>query len=113
AIYFTTLELGYKTGEVRAMTFVALIVANIFTILTNRSWHESIFTILKTSNPTVKWVAGGAILFIILILNIHFLLNLFQFSPITIIEIIISAAIGMSTIIWFELYKFFNNKYTL
>ncbi|MEG1899450.1 MAG: cation-translocating P-type ATPase [Bacteroidales bacterium] len=113
AIYFTTLELGYKTGEVRAMTFVALIVANIFTILTNRSWHESIFTILKTSNPTVKWVAGGAILFIILILNIHFLLNLFQFSPITIIEIIVSAAIGMSTIIWFELYKFFNNKYTL
>ncbi|MEG0518475.1 MAG: cation-translocating P-type ATPase [Bacteroidales bacterium] len=108
AIYFVTLELGYSTGEVRAMTFIALIVANIATILTNRSWHESIFTILRTSNPTVKWVAGGAILFIALILNIPFLLRLFQFSPVSILEVIISALIGMSTMIWFELYKYYK-----
>lgn len=108
ALYFVTLDLGYNTGAVRAMTFVALIVANIFTILTNRSWNESIFTILKTPNPTVKWVAGGAILFITLILNIPFLQRLFQFSPISLWEAMIAALVGMSTIIWFELYKHFR-----
>lgn len=108
AIYFTTLELGYSIGEVRAMTFTALIIANIMNILTNRSWSESIFTILRTPNPTVKWVAGGALIFIGLVLTVPFLQQLFQFAPITILEAILSVVVGMSTILWFELYKHFR-----
>lgn len=112
AIYFITLNLGYQIGEVRAMTFTALIVANIMNILTNRSWSESIFTILKTPNSTVKWVAGGAILFITLVLTIPFLQRLFQFAPITVWEVIVSVVVGMSTILWFELYKHFKLRKT-
>ncbi|MEG1644046.1 MAG: cation-translocating P-type ATPase, partial [Bacteroidales bacterium] len=108
AIYFITLKLGYQTGEVRAMTFTTLIIANIMNILTNRSWSESIFTILRTPNPTVKWVAGGALLFISLVLTIPFLLQLFQFSPISVWEVLISITVGISTILWFELYKHFR-----
>lgn len=108
AMYFVTLKLGYTIGEVRAMTFTALIVANILTILTNRSWSESIFTIIRTPNPTVKWVAGSAALFILLILNIPFLQRLFQFSPLTIWEVLAALLVGISTITWFELYKFFK-----
>lgn len=108
AIYFVTLKLGYQIGEVRAMTFTTLIVANIMNILTNRSWSESIFTILRTPNPTVKWVAGGAVLFIGLTLYIPFLQRLFQFSPVSIWEIVIATVVGMSTILWFELYKHFK-----
>lgn len=110
AIYFVTLKLGYEIGEVRAMTFATLIVANIMTILTNRSWSESIFSILRTPNPTVKWVAGGAILFITLVLYTPFLQKLFQFSPISIIELIIVCLVGISTIIWFELFKHFKMR---
>lgn len=108
AIYFLTLRLGYQIGEVRAMTFTTLIIANVMNILTNRSWSESIFTILRTPNPTVKWVAGGALLFITLVLTIPFLQRLFQFSPITIWEALISISVGISTILWFELYKHFK-----
>ncbi len=108
AMYFVTLKLGYEIGEVRAMTFTALIVANILTILTNRSWSESIFTIIRTPNPTVKWVAGSAALFILLILNMPFLQRLFQFSPLTIWEVLVALLVGISTITWFELYKFFK-----
>lgn len=110
AVYFITLECGYPAGEVRAMTFVALIVANIFTIITNRSWSESIFTILKTPNPTVKWVAGGAVLFILLVLYVPFLQHLFQFAPISMTNIILSALAGISSILWFELFKYFKKK---
>ncbi|MEG1998538.1 MAG: cation-translocating P-type ATPase C-terminal domain-containing protein, partial [Bacteroidales bacterium] len=90
------------------MTFTTLIIANIMNILTNRSWSESIFTILRTPNPTVKWVAGGALLFISLVLTIPFLLQLFQFSPISVWEVLISITVGISTILWFELYKHFR-----
>lgn len=109
-IYFIALELGYDIGQVRAMTFTTLIIANVMTILTNRSWSESIFTILRTPNPTVKWVAGGALLFITLILTIPFLQKMFQFSAITVFEAIMVILVGISTIIWFELYKHFCLK---
>lgn len=108
AVYFVTLKLGYQIGEVRAMTFTTLIVANIMNILTNRSWSESIFTILRTPNSTVKWVAGGAVLFIGLTLYIPFLQRLFQFSPVSIGEIVVATVVGISTICWFELYKHFK-----
>ena len=105
-IYFIGLKLGYSEKAVRAMTFVALIASNIAVILSNRSWSSTIFKILVTPNKSVKWVVGGAILFLILILNIPFLLNLFLFERIGFIEALICALLGFSSIIWFELYKY-------
>ena len=104
-VYFVTLKTGHSIGEVKAMTFATLIFANIATILTNRSWESSIFTILRTPNKTVKWVIGGAALFILLILTVPFLQGLFQFEPLSIWAIAITFVIGMSTMIWFEIYK--------
>ena len=72
AVYFVTMRLGYELGEVKAMTFTTLIVANIMTILTNLSWSESIFNIFRIPNPAIKWIVGGTILFMSLILNIPF-----------------------------------------
>jgi len=109
-VYFVTLKLGYAIGEVKAMTFSTLIFANIATILTNRSWESSIFTILRTPNKTVKWVIGGAALFILLVLTVPFLQRLFQFEPVSIWEIAVAFVIGMSTMIWFEVYKHFWMK---
>ncbi len=104
-VYFFTFEMGYTEGEVKAMTFSTLIFANIATILTNRSWTSSIFTILRTPNKTVKWVVGGAALFILLVLTVPFLQRLFQFSPVSVLEIALTFVVGMSTMIWFEIYK--------
>ena len=106
-VYFITLKTSYEIGEVKAMTFATLIFANIATILTNRSWESSIFTILRTPNKTVKWVIGGAALFMLLVLTVPFLERLFQFTPVSVWEIAITFVIGMSTMIWFEIYKRF------
>ncbi len=106
-VYFVTLETGYSIGEVRALTFATLIFSNIATILTNRSWESSIFIILRTPNKTVKWVVGGAALFILLVLTVPFLQRLFQFAPVNVLEIVITFVIGMCTMVWFEIYKHF------
>jgi Ca2+-transporting ATPase len=105
-IYFIGLKLGYSEKSVRALTFVALIASNIAVILSNRSWSSNIFQILVTPNKAVKWVVGGAILFLILILNIPFLLNLFQFERISLIEVLVCSLLGFSSILWFEIYKY-------
>jgi Ca2+-transporting ATPase len=107
-VYFVGLRLGYKAEEVRAMTFTTLIISNISVILTNRSWTNNIFKIIATPNKAVLWVTGGAIFFLLLVLNIPFFLSLFQFQKLSLINIVICSLAGMTTIVWFELYKLFK-----
>jgi len=110
AVYFFGLRMHYSEQEVRALAFTTLIAANIAIILSNRSWTRNIFKIIATPNKTVKYVVGGAAFFLILILNVPFLLNLFQFEKISLNEALICVAAGFSSIVWFELYKVFSNR---
>ena len=110
AVYLFGLRFGYSEKEVRALAFTTLIAANIAVILSNRSWSRNIFQILLTTNKTVKWVVGGAAGFLLLILNVPFLLNLFQFERISFKEAIFCVLAGASSIIWFELYKLLRVK---
>ena len=104
-IYFIGLHFDYNQNEVRTMTFVTLIVSNLAIIQTNRSWTNNIFKIIATPNKAVLWVIGGAISFLILILNVPFFLDLFQFQHLSLVNIGICTIAGISTILWFELYK--------
>jgi len=105
AVYLYGLNNGYLEREVRALAFTTLIASNIAVILSNRSWSRNIFQILATSNSTVKWVAGGAAFFLVLTLNVPFLLKLFQFDKISFVEAIICVGAGFLSIVWFEIYK--------
>jgi Ca2+-transporting ATPase len=105
AVYLIGLKINYSEKEIRALAFTTLIAANIAIILSNRSWTRNIFQILATRNKTVKWVIGGAAFFLVLVLNVPFLLNLFQFEKISFTEALICIVAGTSSILWFELYK--------
>ncbi|HEY5469369.1 MAG TPA: cation-translocating P-type ATPase [Bacteroidales bacterium] len=104
-VYFIGIKMGYSEKGVRTLTFVTLIVSNIAAILSNRSWTSNFFRILISPNTAVKWIVGGAVIFLILILNIPFLISLFQFEKIGFIEILVCTIAGFSSIIWFEIYK--------
>jgi Ca2+-transporting ATPase len=109
-VYFIGIKSGYPEKLVRSMTFVTLIASNIAIIISNRSWTSNFFKILATPNKTVKWVVGGALLFMIMILNIPFLLDLFQFAKISLWEALICTIAGFTSISWFELYKYRLNR---
>ena len=104
-VYFIGSKMGYSEKGVRTLTFVSLIASNIAVILSNRSWTSGIFKILSTPNKAVTWIVGGAIIFLILILNIPFLINLFQFEKISFAEFMICTVAGLFSITWFEIYK--------
>jgi Ca2+-transporting ATPase len=104
-VYFIGLKMGYTEKGVRTLTFVTLIAANIAVILSNRSWTSGIYSIMLTPNKAVRYIVGGAVVFLILILNIPFLLDLFQFEKIGYLELLICTVAGFSSIIWFEAYK--------
>jgi len=98
-VYFGGLHFSFEDNQVRAMAFITLIISNIAIILTNRSWTDNIFKIIATPNKAVLWVVGGAIFFLLLILNIPFFLSLFQFQKLTFINIIICSLAGLTTIV--------------
>lgn len=110
AIYGLGLYQGYSEKEVRTFCFITLISSNIAVILSNRSWTRNIFQILITPNPTVKWVVGGAILFLALVLNIPFLTGIFLFEKVDLLEISICAAAGFLSITGFEIFKLVANR---
>ncbi len=104
-VYFIGLKMGYSEKSVRTLTFVTLIVSNIAVILSNRSWTSGFFTILSTPNKAVTWIVGGAVIFLIMTLNIPFLLDLFQFEKIGYLEFLVCIVAGFLSITWFEIYK--------
>ena len=105
-IYLFSYYTGHPEGEIRAMSFITLIVANIAVIMSNRSWTRSIFELLTIRNKAAGWVVGGAIIFMVLIMNIPFCLQLFQFEKPGIGDTLICIAAGLLTIGWFEVHKY-------
>lgn len=109
-VYFFGKESGYDDNQVRTMSFITLIIANLLTIQTNRSWKNNFFQILATPNKSVKWVVGFALIFLAFAIKNPFLMNLFKFSALGWKEILFSAIVGSLTIVWFEIYKAIKKK---
>jgi P-type Ca2+ transporter type 2C len=104
-VYVAGLQMNLPAEVVRTMSFVTLIVSNIMTIQTNRSWTKNLFQILATPNVSVKWIVAVTLGFLLAVTLIPFLQELFQFAPLTGIQWMISVGAGLLSIAWFELYK--------
>jgi Ca2+-transporting ATPase len=77
-------------------------------MMTNRSWTSTIGKILRAPNTALWWVTGGAVVFLGLVLNITVLRGIFRFSVIHPVDVAICVPAGISSIIWFELFKLFS-----
>jgi len=104
-VYWFGIYRGLGDGETRALSYLTLIMANLLLILANRSWSQSIFTTLRSKNTALLWVMSGAIVFMVLMLYVPFLRNLFGFSLLSPLEILICFAAALLSISWFEIYK--------
>jgi P-type Ca2+ transporter type 2C len=70
-----------ETGA-RMAAFVTLVIGNLGLIFTNRSWTQSIFAYLRVPNPALWWITGGTAFFLLLILFVPFLRDVFLFAPV-------------------------------
>ncbi|WP_009632076.1 cation-translocating P-type ATPase [Synechocystis sp. PCC 7509] len=91
--------------DARALTFTTLILANLGLILSEGSTSRLSLKILKSPNPALWWVLGGGLFFLILVLYIPFLRQLFSFSFLHSIDLVICLVGAAISLIWFELLK--------
>ena len=110
AVFVLTQHLGENIEQARALSFVVLIIGNIGLIMSNRSWTLTIPKLMKQKNTALVLVIFGAITFLILVLFIPILRNIFRFGPLHIIDIIICISTGIISIVLFEVIKFIRIK---
>ena len=108
AVYGVALHGGQGEWEARALTFTTLVIANLGLIFTNRSWSRTIPETLRSPNPALWWVVGGAVVFLGLVLYLPFLRDRFDFGSLAPIDLVIGLTAGASSILWFEGLKLFN-----
>jgi P-type Ca2+ transporter type 2C len=111
AVYFLDLRLYANPGEARALAFTTLVLANLALIFANRSWTRIIPATLRTPNPALWWVTGGALAVLALTLTVPFLRDLFQFAPLHPIDLAICLAGALLSITWFELFKLVRSRH--
>jgi Ca2+-transporting ATPase len=104
-VYLVALKRGQSEVDARALAFTTLIIANVGLIFVNRSWSRLITDTLRSPNAALWWVTGGALAFLGLVLYVPFLQNLFKFSLLHPIDILICVAAGAASVLWFEILK--------
>jgi Ca2+-transporting ATPase len=109
-VFAVALARGSGEEEARALAFTTLIVANIGLILVNRSWSQTIVSRFRSPNWALWWVAGGAAAFLGAALYVPALREVFRFSRLNAVDLLLCVVVGLVSIVWFELLKVVNRR---
>ena len=110
ALYAVALHRGQPADDARAITFTALIVANVGLIFANRSWARTAVGTLSSRNAALWWVTLGSVAFLALVLRVPFLRVLFHFSKLHPADIALCLLAGIASIVWFEGLKWWRAR---
>jgi Ca2+-transporting ATPase len=79
-VYIIARQENHSDGEIRAIVFTALIVGNIFLILSTVSKTRHVISVLLEKNIALLLIVGTASGLLILVLNNSFLRKVFNFE---------------------------------
>src|SRR5450830_577889 len=96
---------GDAEGRTRALAFSTLLLLNLGLILTHRSTGLTMVASLRTPNPAIWWVLGGAIGVLGLCLGIEPMRELLRFGPLSAADVALAAGAGVGGLAGFELLK--------
>jgi Ca2+-transporting ATPase len=105
AVYAIALQLGREADEVRALTFTTLVIGNLGLILANRTGSGSLLASLRTPNPALWWVMGGTLGFLVFVLYVPGLRELFGFTYLHLNDVLLAFAASVAGIGGFGLFK--------
>jgi Ca2+-transporting ATPase len=102
SLYAMALHRGQPTDDARAVTFTALIIANVGLIFAHRSRTRTAAGLLTSRHAALWWVTLGSIGFLALVLLVPFLRTMFHFSRLHAADIGLCLLAGTICVVWFE-----------
>jgi len=110
AVYLTAKWAALPDPQVRALTFSAMIVGDIWLMFINRSWSLSLSRAMTLPNPALWWVVLSALAMLGLSLFLPLMNRLFHFEPPALSHLALTvAAVSASLFIIARLTKRQNN----
>ena len=104
AVFFLARR-DHGPNTVRALTFATLVIAFLVLITVNRSWTRSLFAMLRVPNAAYRWVVGGTLALLAVVLFVPFAQRLFHFAPVHADDLVLSVAAAPICLLWFEALK--------
>ncbi len=109
-VYQIAVNNGANEAITLTMVFTALITANIMLTFVNRSFIHSIFETFKYKNNLVPIMIGITIGITLLLLFVPPFTKFFGFERLGLNQIGISVGIGMISVLWYEIVKFWKRN---
>jgi Ca2+-transporting ATPase len=108
-MFAVALHSSHGAEQARAQAFTSLIIASLGLIFANRSWSGSLLRGLRTRNVALWWVITGALVFLMLALNVPILREAFRFAPLHGAALVVPAAVGLFTFVVFRMMNSLNS----
>ncbi|MGA1324667.1 MAG: cation-translocating P-type ATPase [Candidatus Nanopelagicales bacterium] len=111
-LYFWLLSTALNDESIKSIVFTSLVFSNLMLILINRSWVLSIWqTLRQRKNPTIKWIFSIALLLLVSFIQLPLTREVFGFGVMTLSQWILSFAVGVLPLLWFEAYKLLQKNW--
>ena len=111
AVYWGAIVTGHSEGDVRGLTFAALVVSNLGLIVVNRSWTRgALWGLVHNRNAALGWVLGAASIFLLLVMTVPVLREIFRFAPAHALDAVSVLVAGIAGVAWFEVYKYARGR---
>jgi P-type Ca2+ transporter type 2C len=101
---------GNEESFIRTLIFITLLLSNIFLTLINRSFYYSVFTTIRYKNNLVPLIITITLIFIIAVLNIPLLRDLFQLHALNYHMLGICFATAFFATFWIEPFRILRTK---
>ena len=85
-------------------------VADLALILVNRSWTRVILSTLRSPNPALWLVVGGAAVTLAIAIYVPFVASLFHFAVLHLTDVLICLGAGIARILWLEALKIIQKR---
>jgi Ca2+-transporting ATPase len=105
AVYVLALHRGMPDDEVRALTFVSLVLTNMALIFVNRSFSASLTTAIRRANRVLWAVLAAAAALLALALEWPAARETFRFGPLHADDLTICAAAGIGVLLALDAVK--------
>ncbi len=104
-VYQYAVHKNCNEAVTRTMVFTALIVANIFLTLVNRSFYYSVLTTIRYKNKMILFIIGITVFISVMLLYLPPVTHFFEFEQLNLSQLGVSFVIGFISVVWYELVK--------
>lgn len=109
-VYQYCVRTGCTEAVTRTTIFLTIISANVFLTLANRSFYFSIFTTIRYRNNLVPMIIGITLAITALLLYVPAFSRFFLFDVVSGTQLGMSVLVGLVSVLWIEVYKWFRRR---